>query len=81
MRMITRFPEILKEAQEHLAPQQICTYLIELASEFNSFYASNQIIDPENKEVTESRLVLTSAVAQVIRNGLWLLGIKAVDKM
>ncbi|HEY4493305.1 MAG TPA: arginine--tRNA ligase [Candidatus Paceibacterota bacterium] len=81
VRVIARFPEIIKNAQVHLAPQNICTYLIELASEFNSFYASNQIINPEDKETTQLRLVLTAAVAQTLSNGLYTLGIPVLEHM
>ncbi len=81
MRLISRWPTILIQAQQHLAPQNICTYLIELAGEFNSFYASNVIINPEERETTELRLAITSALAQVLANGLWTLGIPVLDRM
>ena len=81
MRMIARWPEVLREAQEHLAPQTVCTYLIELSSEFNSFYASNQIINPEDREMTQVRLALTAAFAQTLASGLWTLGIPVLERM
>ena len=81
LRMIGRFPEIVSEAQRNLAPQLVCTYLIELAGEFHHFYATNRIADAENSEGKERRLALTTALAQTIQNGLWLLGISTVEKM
>ena len=81
IRIISRWPDILRSAQENLVPQAVCTYLIELAGEFNSFYASNQIINPDDKQTTEMRLALTEALAQTLANGLWTLGVPVLDKM
>ena len=88
MRMIGRLPEIISEAQKNLAPQLVCTYLIELAGEFHHFYATNRIADPSSElgagavgETRERRLALTAALAQTIQNGLWILGILTVEKM
>ncbi|MEK7650861.1 MAG: arginine--tRNA ligase [Patescibacteria group bacterium] len=78
VRLLARFPEIVARASAAYAPQLLLNYLINLASSFNSFYAQNKIIGgPEEK----SRLALTQAVAQVMKNGLWLLGIQAPEKM
>ncbi|HEY4482858.1 MAG TPA: arginine--tRNA ligase [Candidatus Paceibacterota bacterium] len=89
MRLIGRFPEIVNEAQKLLAPQVVCTYLIELAGEFHHFYATTRIADPSTElgaganvgEIRTRRLALTAALAQTIQNGLWILGIGTVDKM
>lgn len=78
VRLLARFPEIVSRASAAYAPQLLLNYLINLASSFNSFYAQNKIIgSPEES----SRLALTQAVAQVMKNGLWLLGIQAPEKM
>ncbi|MCI0542800.1 arginine--tRNA ligase, partial [bacterium] len=59
-------------------PHHVCTYLLELASAFNSYYAQNQIVG-----VLESpyRLALTHALATVLTNGLTALGIPTLEKM
>lgn len=79
-RMLHRFPEIVLRAQKELAPQAITTYLIELASSFNTFYGLEKIIDKEDRN-SPYKIALTEAVGQVVRNGLYLLGIKVPDKM
>ena len=61
------------------APHFIATYLIELAGAFNNWYAKERILNAG--EETEYRLALTAAFAQVMKNGLWLLGIAAPEKM
>jgi arginyl-tRNA synthetase len=78
-KLLQRFPEIVEDAQKEKAPQYICTYLIELARAFNSFYAKNQIIDSGG--LAPYRLSLARAVAIVLKNGLNLLGIPTLERM
>jgi len=77
-RLIPRFGETAARAAAEYAPQYLVTYLIDLAGAFNSFYAKNQIIGSQEEEY---RLILTSAVAQILKSGLWLLGIPAPERM
>ncbi|PIR38787.1 MAG: arginine--tRNA ligase [Candidatus Zambryskibacteria bacterium CG10_big_fil_rev_8_21_14_0_10_42_12] len=79
-RMLHRFPEVVKRAHTELAPQAITTYLIELASAFNTFYGAEKIVDKDDVN-SPYKLALTEAVGQVVRNGLYLLGIKTPEKM
>lgn len=56
----------------------LCTYLYELASDFNLFYQKCPIIGSKNEEF---RLVLTKATSEVLSRGLYLLGIETPEKM
>jgi arginyl-tRNA synthetase len=75
-----RFPEVVERAGTEYAPHYIVTYLTELASIFNSFYANNKIID-ENDLASPYKIALTAATAHILKSGLHLLGIKVPDKM
>lgn len=77
-RILYQFPEIVERSYSELAPQHIATYLVSLAGAFNSYYAQNKIIGSENETY---RLVLTKAVAQVLKSGLNLLAIPVLEKM
>ena len=77
-RLLIRFPEIIKRAQDEYAPHYLCTYLFSLASEFSSYYAKAPIIGSDYEDY---RLVLTQAVGQVLKNGLVLLGLSTPAKM
>ncbi len=77
-RCLIKFPETVLRSAEQMAPNLICSYLFELCQKFNNFYQKNRIIGSKKES---SRLALTKAVAQVIENGLWLLGITAPFKM
>lgn len=79
-KLLYRFPEIVERAQESFEPQHITTYLTQIASAFNNFYANNQIVNPEEKE-SGYRIALTRAFTHVMNVGLNLLGIKAPNKM
>jgi arginyl-tRNA synthetase len=78
LRTIYKFPEVVLEVAEGYAPNLICNFLFDLAQKFNLFYNQYRIIgSPEEK----FRLALTAAVAQVLKNGLELLGIKTLERM
>jgi arginyl-tRNA synthetase len=75
-----RFPEIVERAGKEYAPHYIVTYLTELASIFNGFYANNKIID-ENDPSSSYKIALTAATSYILKSGLDLLGIKVPKKM
>lgn len=79
-KLLYRFPEIVARAGQEYAPHYVVTYLLELSSSFNSFYAGAKIIDLEDPE-SSYRLALTESFATVMKNGLYLLGIESPEKM
>jgi arginyl-tRNA synthetase len=87
LRWMYRFPEVVEQAGKEYAPSVACCFLYELAQRFNAFYNKHRILNKSNeKEVMSNeqsmfRLAMTAAVAQVIKNGLSILGIKAPRKM
>lgn len=74
-----KFPDLVARSLEEKSPQIIANYLIKLATEFNSFYEQNKILD--DVETMAYKLTLTKSVMIVLRNGLNLLGIKTPEKM
>ena len=79
--LISNFPKIIKNSLDKYKPSLICNYLLELSHSFNEFYHKCKVIDLENKELTNSRLLLVSCTKQVLENGLGILGIDAPNKM
>ena len=75
-----QFPEIIKKALAERAPHYLVTYLTELAGSFNTFYAKEKIADPAD-QYAPYKVLLTKAVGQTLKNGLWVLGIKAPERM
>lgn len=74
------FPCVVAEAGAHLAPHRLTHFLMEFAGAFHSFYNAHRVLD-EDAVMTSARLNLVSAVRQVIKNGLMLLGVNAPEKM
>jgi arginyl-tRNA synthetase len=78
-RVLYRFPEVVMRATAEHEPHFVTTYLTELASMFNSWYANEKIVDPADPH-SPYKVALTEAFAVTMKNGLWLLGIKAPEK-
>ena len=77
-RLLYRFPEVVERAAKEFEPHYVATYLIELSAAFNNFYAHSKIIGSDEEEY---RLALTGAVSIILKNGLYLLGIQAPERM
>jgi len=80
LRKIYLFPEVVYDAAQRLSPNIICNYLYDLAQKYNLFYNEYPILRAE-KKIKIFRVKLTLAVNQLLENGLFLLGIKAPEKM
>jgi len=80
LRTLGRYPEVIEKAAAMRSPHILAHYLHELATDFHTYYnAEKFIVDDEN--LRNARLNLCLAVAQVIRNGLALLGVSAPESM
>lgn len=71
---ISEFPEVVEQSINDFMPHHICSYLYELAQEFNRFYEHNRVID-DPRMLT--RLSLVQAYVKVLESGLDLLSIPA----
>ena len=79
-RYLYRFPEVAELAAQERHPHIVVGYITELAQLFNTWYSSTKIIDTDDAH-SSYKLALVKATAQIISNGLWLLGIKAPTEM
>ena len=79
-KLISRFPDIVERAKGDLAPQIIANYLTTLAGAFNSFYASQIILDSNNK-FSPYYIASTKIFRDTMKDGLWILGIEVPNKM
>lgn len=78
--LLSRYPEIIARAAKAREPHQIAYYLKELAHALHSYYNSSQFL-VENETLRHARLTLISAVQQVLKNGLAIIGVSAPEKM
>lgn len=81
LKLIAEYPDVALSAGQNVTPHVVCTYLYKLAQTYNQFYTNCPVIKADSESLKNSRLALTQATAQVLKNGLNLLGIETVEKM
>ena len=80
LRTLMRYPEFLRRAAEDCGPHLLAAYLYELANQVNIFYHVAPVIKAEST-LRIFRLSLISIAAEVIKEGLNILGITTVEQM
>ena len=81
LRLLCRYPSVLRESGENLSPALLANYLYELTKEYNQFYHDYPILHEENPELRDFRLFLSERTSGIIRAGMDLLGIDVPEKM
>lgn len=77
-RLLVHYPNVVERAAKELEPHYVTTYITELASAFNSWYASERVIGGSNPHYG---VLLAQAVEKTLAKGLHVLGIPAPEKM
>ncbi|MFY7697528.1 MAG: arginine--tRNA ligase [Legionella sp.] len=78
--LLSRYPEVIEIAAKQYEPHQVAYYLRELSTGLHSYYnAVTLLCEPEALRC--ARLCLLKAVRQVLRNGMYLLGVSAPESM
>ena len=80
MMLLSRYPQVLAQACADLAPHDVTFYLRELAACYHSYYDAERIL-VDDEAVRNARAALIFATAQVLKNGLNMLGVHAPDVM
>ena len=80
MLQLAKYPEMLTAAAADNAPHDVTFYLRELASLYHSYYDAERIL-VDDEAVKRARLALVAATAQVLHNGLAVLGVSAPVRM
>ena len=80
MMLLAKYPEMLSAAAHDFAPHDVTFYLRELAAAYHSYYDAERIL-VDDARLRQARLALVAATAQVLHNGLALLGVGAPESM
>lgn len=80
LRSLRKFPDVVKDAAEKYEPSLITRYIVDLAQDFNRFYHDHSIL-VEDAAVASARIALVDAVRQTLKNGLYLISVKAPERM
>lgn len=78
---LLRFGEAVDYCLKDYRPNQLTSYLFELANCYSTFFENCPVLKAETPELRQSRLVLCDLTARTIQKGLGLLGIDVVEKM
>jgi len=87
VKLAAQYPRVVEGAAAAREPHRIAFYLYDLAAEFHSLWnlgnddPSRRFILPDNVPLTRARLSLADAIGQVVRNGLNIMGVEAVQEL
>lgn len=81
LKVLSGFGEEVLSAAASLEPHKLINYLNSVAENFHRFYHNNKVVDPEDKELSISRLQICLAAKQVLKNGFDIIGISSPEKM
>ena len=87
IRQAAQFPREVEAAARAREPHRIAFYLYDLAAAFHAYWnlgnddARKRIMVAQESELSAARLFLGQQIGQVIRNGLGILGVEAVEEL
>ena len=82
-----QYPRVVESAAMAHEPHRIAFYLYDLAAEFHALWnrgnddPSRRFLIENNPQLSRARLELARGIGQIIRNGLQLMGVEAVEEM
>jgi arginyl-tRNA synthetase len=82
--LLAQYPKIVASAALMRQPHRVARYIEEVAGQYHRFYNDCRVLplgDEKPTDLNSSRATLSLAAAQVISNGLDLLGVSAPEKM
>lgn len=80
LRLMGRFPDVIREAADKYEPSMITRAVTDIAQAYNKFYYEHRILS-DDAAASAARVALTRAVKDVIKTGLWLIGVEAPERM
>jgi len=80
MKRLVEFPELVAGAARALEPHRIAYWLHELAGLFHPYYKAHRVIQPD-RDLMLARLALCTAVGEILKSGLGLLGVSTPEAM
>jgi len=80
MRVMLRWPDVVREAAEAREPHRLAFFTDELAAAIHRFYKNCRVVT-DDAPLTAARLLLSRAARTTIANALGLMGVAAPDRM
>jgi len=81
VKLLRKFSATVSEAAEEYSPALVANYCYELSKEYNQFYHDFSILGEEDISLRNFRLFLSKVTSEVLKSGMWLLGIEMPERM
>lgn len=81
VKLMTQYPQVIKDSGVAYSPAQVANFCFELAKEFNQYYHETSVLKEEDQCVRAQRLVLLKQVAKLLELSMNILGIILPEKM
>lgn len=81
IKLIEQYPEVIKKAHDDLNVFGIAQYVYALSKTFSKYYSHCKILYINNLDSTVAKTYLITAVGNLIKSGMKILGIDVVDKI
>jgi arginyl-tRNA synthetase len=81
VKLLAQYPGVVDEAAAEMNPSVIASFVYELSRNFSRFYHENQILNNDDENLVVSRIELSKAVLQVLKNAFKLINIQFLEKM
>mgnify|MGYP002624896821 CR=1 FL=1 len=80
LRLMSRFPDTVREAAAKYEPSMITRFVTDVAQAYNKYYYEHRILEGDPAAMS-ARVALTGAVKNLLKTGLWLIGIESPERM
>jgi arginyl-tRNA synthetase len=81
VKLLRKFSATVSEAAGEYSPALVANYCYELSKEYNQFYHDFSILGEEDNSLRNFRLFLSKVTSEVLKSGMWLLGIEMPERM
>ena len=78
---LARFNSVMENAFEEIAPHKICSYIYDLANEFNHFYHETKILAETDAEKQKGYIALLLLTRGILEDCIDVLGFSAPERM
>jgi arginyl-tRNA synthetase len=81
IKLLRKFSDTLTEAASEYSPALVANYCYDLSKEYNQFYHDFSILGEQNTALRDFRFFISKVTSDLLRSGMWLLGIEMPEKM
>ncbi len=81
IRTLDLYAETIEESAKNYSPSVLANYLFELTKQYNSWYQNHSVLNNPSENLSAFRLKLSAKVAETLKHGMNVLGIRCPERM